>query len=514
MPLFWLGLCFTAGILAGVWLHLPEHIWLVLLAMSALFTLAEFFHFRSKNHPLLHRKLFQVSFGLLAFAFLLGAWRFQCALPDPLSSEISHQARSGNANAQGIVVSDPQATAQSVTAVVQLKRITIGQKTYPIHDKLHLRMPSGFHLEYGDALRMQGKLNPVLQAGQSPTRSYLATQGITWRIDYPEVKIVADDQGSSIYQWIYALRAKAQRNLYNWMPFPESALLSGILLGIDWNIPDFLRKSYRATGTLHIIAISGYNIALLTNLVSRFFRRIIPSYWNAFLAGIVIAFYTILVGADPAVTRAAVMGLLALPAYWIGRRVIGINLLTIAAACMLMGNPLLLWNISFQLSFLATLGLMTLADPLASGMQTTFSKFASEKTVDFYNPLLLLVTSTLAAQFAVSPVVLQLDPALQLFSLPANLIILSLQPLLMALGGLTLLVGLILPPAGALLARLAWLLAALSNRVAVRMSLYPAAEVCMPDWAWIPAGVLVFALISWMSIRQIMNLGGPQKTDR
>ena len=109
------------------------------------------------------------------------------------------------------------------------------------------------------------------------------------------------------------------------MPYPENALLSGILLGIDWNMPDLLTEAYRATNTLHIIVISGFNIAVIAGLVTRLFRRILPAYWDSAFAAAAIVIYTIMVGADPAVTRAAAMGIIAIPAYYIGRRAIGIR---------------------------------------------------------------------------------------------------------------------------------------------------------------------------------------------
>ena len=134
------------------------------------------------------------------------------------------------------------------------------------------------------------------------------------------------------------------------------------------NIPGYLEDAYRTTGTVHIIAISGFNIALITGLVIRLFRRIFKPVWAGILAISAILFYTLLVGAEPSVVRAAIMGSLSIPAYYIGRRIIGINSLTFAAAVMLLLNPLLLWDLGFQLSYLATLGLMVLADPVLKSL--------------------------------------------------------------------------------------------------------------------------------------------------
>jgi len=509
MPLFWIGLSFTIGILSAWILNLPAVVWPFLAALSAVFALLELLIIPKHAHPLRRGKLFQVTFGLLVLAFAIGGWRFYSALPNSLSEKFPQGDTIEDAVAFGRIISDPDRRSRLVTATIRLERIATSRGNFPVSDLLALRMPARFHLEYGDELTLIGDIEPVLDAGEKQSISYTASQGIVWQMDFPEVEITAYDQGSRVVDWIYHMRERAYENIFSWMPFPENALLSGILLGIDWNIPKLLTEAYRATNTIHIIAISGFNIAVIAGMIMRLFRRILPTYWDGAFASIVIVIYTIMVGADPAVTRAAVMGIIAIPAYFIGRRVIGINLLTAAAAFMLVFNPLLLWNISFQLSYLATLGMMTLADPLNTWIKKTLNNLSSERTADLADPVVLLISSTLAAQFAVLPVLYRLDQTLKPLSLPANLLILPLQPPLMIIGGLAVLTGFHFPSLGALLAKAAWLLAALSNRIAMRMSLYPRSQYNLPEWVWVPAASVVFAVITWMSIRQIRGLDQP-----
>ena len=88
-----------------------------------------------------------------------------------------------------------------------------------------------------------------------------------------------------------------------------------------------------------------------------------------------IALYTILVGADAAVVRAAIMGGLALFATLLGRRQAGLNTLALVAAVMAAFNPQVLWNIGFQLSFAATLGLVLYAEPLKEAFERLAGRF-------------------------------------------------------------------------------------------------------------------------------------------
>jgi competence protein ComEC len=218
-------------------------------------------------------------------------------------------------------------------------------------------------------------------------------------------------------------------------------LLCGILLGIDWNIPDNLIEAYRACGVLHIIAISGFNIALISSLVIRLTRTFFSSGKAGLIAILTILTYTLLVGAEPAVVRAAIMGSLAIPAHYFGRRVIALHSLVIVAAMMLVGNPFLLWDISFQLSFLACLGLTTMVDPLVKWIDNGVANHLSEEVRQWWRSILVMVVSTLIAQFCAAPALFEMNPQFSLWTLPANLALAIVQPLLMALGGSSLICG-------------------------------------------------------------------------
>ena len=278
---------------------------------------------------------------------------------------------------------------------------------------------------------------------------------------------------------------------------PEASVFAGILLGVQSDIPDYLYQAYQASGTSHVLVISGFNIAIIAALISRLFRRIFPFGWDALASVIAIGFYTVLVGAQPPVVRAAIMGVIALPAYLLGRRLIGLNVITFTAAIMVFFSPFLLLDVSFQLSFMATLGIMVFNDPLKE-LYSKFSKqFFQNENADRWTGWVedyLLVT--LAAQFAVFPVILYHFKYLSVVSLPANLLILPVQPAVMILGGTALLTGMLFLPAGQVVAKLAWLPAFYSNQVAIWLGALPFAAIrTSPSWAWLAGIILIAALI-------------------
>jgi len=496
MPLLWLGLAIIAGNFVSAQIQGGWGFWAALFFSGLLLSGIEYSFSRKYFHPLLSKKLFSIPAGLLIALFALGGWRFQSILPDPTPNDLSYYQSVENALLIATISSFPELSQQSSVAILDAETLSIQGQEKPVSGKLELRLPGGFHLAYGDRLALEGSIKPVLSKGEPVHVSYLARRGILSRMAYPQITTLSRGFGNPLVALLYSAKENAYEFITSQMPIQESSLLSGILLGIDQEIPGYLESAYRTTGTMHIIAISGFNIALIAGLVIRFFRRIFKPALAGILAVSAILFYTLMVGAEPSVVRAAIMGSLAIPAYYIGRRIIGVNTLIVAAAVMLLLNPMLLWDLGFQLSFLATLGLMVLADPLLKLLQNWMGGRFSEKTNQTAMPFGMLLISTLCAQFAVSPVVLGLSPDLLPYSLAANLIILPLQPPLMVVGGIAVLAHFIFPPVGAIMARFAWALAAFCNQVVLHFAKLPFAEVRLPEAsAWLAFGLVLVVLI-------------------
>jgi competence protein ComEC len=195
----------------------------------------------------------------------------------------------------------------------------------------------------------------------------------------------------------------------------------------------------------------------VAGLFSTVFSRLLGRWRGAAVAGVGIAAYTLLVGAEAAVVRAAIMGGLSVFARQIGRRQDGLNSLAIVAAAMALFNPNVLGDVGFQLSFMATLGLVLYADPLSQG----FIRFASRRlpltaAQRLAGPVGEYVLFTLAAQVTTLPIMIYHFRRLSLSSLLANPLILPAQPPVMILGGLAVILGLIYFPIGQLTAYLAW----------------------------------------------------------
>ena len=239
-------------------------------------------------------------------------------------------------------------------------------------------------------------------------------------------------------------------------------MLAGILLGDESGISDQVGQAFQDTGTSHVIVISGFNITIIIGLLVGVFSRLFGGGQFGVRRAVVIALfgivvYTILVGADAAVVRAAIMGATALFASLVGRRQDGLNTLAVVAALMAVFNPNILWNVGFLLSFAATLGLVLYADPLKGAFEQLASRFVPvERAQKWSRPAGEYILFTLAAQVLVLPIIVYYFQRISLSSLIANPLILPAQPPVMILGGLALLAGTIYYPLGQILAWIAW----------------------------------------------------------
>jgi competence protein ComEC len=326
--------------------------------------------------------------------------------------------------------------------------------------------------------------------------------------------MIAADQGNLFWEALYAFKERALAMVYQLWPDPEASLLAGILLGVESGIPEDVLEAFQDTGTAHVIAISGFNIAIVVGLFTLLFTRLLGRVKGAILAIVGILLYTLLVGAGPSVVRAALMGGLALFAYHIGRRQVGLLTMALVAAIMALTNPLILWSASFQLSFFATLGLVLYAQPLEQWLEGWVAlRLPAETARRVSRPFAEFLLFTLAASLATLPIILYHFQRISLVSLVANPAILPAQPPVMVMGGLAVLLGMAFEPLGQMAAWLAWPFVAYTIRAVQYFAAWPVNALAVGQISGL-AVVLMYAMLfgvtfAWSRIKQTARLVKP-----
>ena len=211
------------------------------------------------------------------------------------------------------------------------------------------------------------------------------------------------------------------------LPSPQAELLSGILLGQNKKLPGQLKLALRDTSTLHIVVASGQNLSM----VAGFFLSLaglIKRRHAIILSLVAVVLYTLLTGVQVPILRAAIMFSLASLATLFGRQRDGLWVLIVTAALMLLVNPKWILDLSFQLSFLATFGVVIVAPILLSYLK--FMPIIGQDLV-----------VTLSAQLMVTPIIAQNFHQISLVSLAANVLVLWTIPFIMVGGVVMLLLG-------------------------------------------------------------------------
>lgn len=221
-----------------------------------------------------------------------------------------------------------------------------------------------------------------------------------------------------------AIRELVAETVRQSLPEPQASLLLGMMLGVKSGFPSDFYEALRVTGTLHVVVVSGFNITVIVNALGRSLP-FLPLKARFLVISVVIAFFVALVGPEAPVIRAAIMGVIALLATVLGRQKAALRAFLIAAAVMLIFNPGWLTDLSFQLSFLATLGLITLL-PL-------FDRLLPGRKAPLREDLL----TTLAAQIFVWPLIAYRFGQVSLLSPLVNTLVLWTVPISTVLGLVT-----------------------------------------------------------------------------
>ncbi len=300
--------------------------------------------------------------------------------------------------------------------------------------------------QYGDRVKIKGDLQEPGVIDDFNYGNYLSRYDIYSVMYRPKVEVLAIGQGSLFWRAMYALQDSFMARINSLFPEPQASFEAGLLVGARKGIPPELVTKFNITGLTHIIAISGYNIAIIIVAVMWCLKSL-PRKISFIIAIAAIVLFTLFVGASPSVVRASIMGILGLIALNYGRQNnIHITILFTAFFMVLFNPKTLWWDVGFQLSFAAVLGLIYVA-PL-------FKKYADKlpETLGFREAIVM----TMSAQVMALPIIIYNFERLSLIAPLANLLVAFAIPPAMMFGFAAVVISLFLPPVGLLIAYIAW----------------------------------------------------------
>lgn len=199
---------------------------------------------------------------ILALAASLGALRYNLAQPHFDSTSLAtYNDQQKSVIVEGLVVGEPDVRDTYTNLRVEADHLLISNLgdsvTRTVRGLVLIQAPPFTDFRYGDRIRAEGRLQTPANTDEFDYREYLACQGVYSIVSRPRISVLAHDQGFAPLGWLYAFKARAKNVIAQILPEPQASLLTGILLGDDSGITHSVQDAFRATGTSHIIAISG-----------------------------------------------------------------------------------------------------------------------------------------------------------------------------------------------------------------------------------------------------------------
>lgn len=401
--------------------------------------------------------------SLCLLTIFLGNLYYQSSLPPQDSTQVSYYNDSGKVSLKGVVSLDPEVQDKTTRLKLAVESIEIDGEWQPVSGMVMLYTEHYPAYGYGDLVEVSGKLETPQNFADFDYQSYLAKQSVYSTMLYPQVTLIDTGHASKVLGWIYELRHKLADVMARTLPEPQASLAQGIILGMRGNIPDDVNDDFARSGITHVLAISGANLSIIATLLALVLNRIIGKrfYLYVWLTLAAVWFYTVISGASPSVMRAAVMVSLFLLAELLGRQKHAATALCLAGAIMILGNPLVLWDVSFQLSVLSMAGIIFIY-PLLREAVTSWKERIQKRRMLPGATLgwsLDSLAMTLAATLAVWPASAAYFGMLSLAAPIATLLAIWVLPCIMVLGSLSAISGIIYLPLGQVLAWGTWLLA-------------------------------------------------------
>ena len=429
--------------------------------------------------------LFFVGFGLLRTEFV-----WQQFNQSPLELFTKEQVA-----LTGIVKKEPDVRADSTHLYVQIDK-----------DLVLVTTDRHTHAQYGDEVFIEGELERPESFTTDLGREfnypgYLLARGVEYKISFADVEILQAGNGNSFVTFLLNQKHQLMEGIERVLPEPQAGLGEGLLLGVKQALGEDLEKAFRTTGIIHIVVLSGYNVMLVVTFVMFILSFLFPRHIRLWVGIAAIIMFALIVGLSATVVRASVMACILLIAQAYGRTYDVLRALLFAGVVMIAINPfLLLYDIGFQFSFMATVGLILVAPQFESFVSDGFSKLGFR---DFF-------IATVATQIAVLPLLLYHIGEVSLIAVVVNVLVLPAVPFAMLTTFLAGVTALISEPIALLFAFLAQGALTYIITLATFFSNIPFASVTVTSFGvvgvWVMYGAMI-AILFWLHNRKTTSLG-------
>ena len=320
---------------------------------------------------------------------------------------------------EGIIVSDPVKKARSTSFVLKTQKLN---NKINVSGKVLARVFKENNFHYGDKLVMFGKLYapPYFYIAKSLNyRGYLAKRGIYTMFSVGKnlnIELIGRNKANPVKAFLFFTRQRMKQLIQDYMPGLFGSVLNAIILGERENLSKDLRLLLARSGTIHIIAISGLHVGIVSLIILMVLKAVrIPRKAALIIMGVILVMYCILTGARTPVVRVTIMAIIVFFGYIIDRETNIFNTLSAAALLILLFNPQALFSISFQFSFISILSILLISPKIKNIL------FKNEKHSFYF--LASLFSGSLAAWIGLLPLVAYYFNIISPIAILANMVV-------------------------------------------------------------------------------------------
>ena len=468
--LLYFCLSFIGGIFLNSFFKIPQ---LLMLSFSILGLIFISVFFKYKNF---------VVIGFCILFLVFGIWRHQLAELRIMNNELrKYNDQEKIITLVGLVAKEPDIREKSVKLTVKVEkinaRVLITTNRYPEY-------------QYGDELKITGKLETPLEFEDFNYKDYLKKDGIYSVIDFPKIELIEKNQGNLIYAKILAFKEKLRESIYQNLSPPQGSILGAIILGDKQKISEEWKNKLNIAGVRHITAVSGLHVTVLSSILMTLLLWL--GFWRQqafYFAILIITLFVVMTGLQPSAIRAGIMGSLFLIAQYFGRMSSASRAIFFAGAVMLAQNPLLLkLDVGFQLSFLAMLGIIYLLPVFQNWLK--FIPWLQAKSI---------LAMTFSAYLFTLPILIYNFGYISLVAPLVNILIIPLLYWIMIFGFIFASFGIISPIVGWILSFPAWFLLTYLTKVVDFFSKLPWAYKTFENvnWIFLLISYLILGFVTW-----------------
>jgi competence protein ComEC len=434
MKLAWLAAAWIAG--AASYATFYHEAWLIVLALL-LATAA--FAFARRDARI---AVYAIVFPALAAAAIM---RADASQPQLANNAAAHYSDGAAMRIRGVLRDDPDVRDTSQRFAISVRQIQLRAEWRDASGGALVRVGPLPEYRAGDVVELEGRLESPPQLDGFDYADYLARRDIQSVMQYPRVHRIGHDAPSLYRRITLDVRRRLSHGLALALPEPHASLAQGVLLGERSALPTDVIDDLNVTNTSHLVVVSGGNVVLVASYITMAFAWIAGRRRALWLSVAAVIAYGALVGLSPPVMRATIMGLLLVVAQLSGRRTDGFTSIAVAGAIMTAIDPAVIRDVSFQLSFAATAGIVWLASPLRHRILDATAWLARRDALPRWSASLVAdpLSVTLAAIIATTPLLALNFERVSLVAVPVNMLIVPAFPFILASSALAAVGGLI-----------------------------------------------------------------------